>query len=326
MNEFLNVAIIGCGNVGRRHLQGLGLSNYELAVHVYDAAPKALADCKHFVSSLKDEIKNVNLSLYDELIDLGKAVDSYEMAIIASTADRRAEFVATILDKVKSKNWLLEKQLTQSEKELDDLELCLDGSKAWVNHFRRAIPFYQELRKRYFEGQQVDMVVSGPNIRIGGNASHFVDLVNYWSGEFPLNVDASGLTNPWHPDERREGFREVDGTLKVIFSKGSALTVNSHNNQGKFSITGSLKKSGKNFSIDEETAVAIVGANIALEGRIPFQSELTGSYFDQLYRTGTCKLTPFIDAAKCYRPMIEALLSNWQSTEEGKGDLAVPLT
>jgi len=40
-----NVAIIGCGQVGRRHIQGLGMSSFEINVHVYDVARDSLKGC-----------------------------------------------------------------------------------------------------------------------------------------------------------------------------------------------------------------------------------------------------------------------------------------
>ena len=324
MNELKKIAVIGCGQVGRRHIQGLGQSESKLAVNIYDRSSEMLEACKVFINEIADEVGNINFSFYN-LDDLGKASALYHLTILASTANERPKQIKSILSKINAKNWLLEKPLTQSENELDDLELSLSGLNVWINHFRRTIPWHQELQKLHFDNKQVEIIISGSDIGIGCNISHLVDLVNYWSEEVPINVNVSGLDDPWH-HSKRKGFREVNGKLDITFSQGSTLQVISAGKLGKLSINGKFLTTGIEFSIDETNAIALIGKDVSVKGQMMFQSQMTGMVFDQLEQTGTCNLTPLNIAAKCYRPVIEALLSHWQSTAEGLGDLSVPLT
>ena len=325
MNELKKIAVIGCGQVGRRHIQGLGQSESKLEVHIYDRSSESLETCKVFFNAIANEVRNINFSFYNNLDDLGKASALYNLTIIASTADERPKQIKSILANVNAKNWLLEKPLAQSAKELDDLELSLSGLNVWINHFRRTVPWHQELQKLYFNNQQVEIIISGSEIGIGCNISHLVDLVNYWSEEVPIDVNVSGLNNPWH-HSKRKGFREADGKLDITFSQGSTLQVISDGRLGKLLIIGKFRTTGIEFSIDETNAIALIGENVSVKGQMIFQSQITGMVFDQLEKTGTCNLTPLNIAAKCYRPVIEGLLSHWQSTTEGLDNNTVPLT
>ena len=135
MDEIKNVAVIGCGQVGRRHIQGLGNSKLKLAVHVFDNSSKSIENCKIFINEIKDEIENIRFRFHNDLARLGKVVTEYDLTIVASTAKARSEQIKSILTNINSKNFLLEKPLSQSPKELDELVSNLKFSNVWVNNF-----------------------------------------------------------------------------------------------------------------------------------------------------------------------------------------------
>ena len=320
-----NIAVIGCGQLGRRHIQGLGLSLSDIQVHVYDVAMTSLDTCKSFVEDISDEIKNLAFSYYDDIQELGAAVDNFDLVIVSSTASERPANLKVLSSAITAKAWLLEKPICQSPEELSDLMSLTKNMNIWVNHFRRCIPWYQDLQSEHFNGQQLDITFQGPDIGIGCNVSHLIDLVNFLTGEVPVSTDVSGLADKWH-DSKRQGFKEIDGQLVCQFSNGSTMRVVSDSQYDDLIIKGQFKEFGRSFLIDENKGMVTIDGTSFETGKMPFQSQLTGKVFDQISQQGRSDLTDFTTAADCYRSVIGGLLKHWQSTPEGKQDKTVPLT
>lgn len=320
-----NVAIIGCGQLGRRHIQGLGTASFEINVHVYDVAEEALKTCASFAQEISGDIRNLHLFYYDNVKTLGAAVSSFDLVIISSTATGRPSQIKTLKSYIQSASWLLEKPICQSPDEIDELLNLTKDMAVWVNHYRRLVPCYETLKSDYFFGQSMDITFSGPQLGIGCNISHYIDFVNYMTGAIPLKADIAGLSGVWH-DAKRQGFKEINGEIKLQFSDGSSMRVISDDKLRGFSVYGFFLPSGKKFLIDEDNGIGTHDGKSFEIGKIPFQSQLTGKLFDQIKKQGDSNLTPLSVAADCYRIVISKLLDHWQSTPEGKHDQEVPLT
>lgn len=320
-----NVAVIGCGQLGRRHIQGLGLSSSQINVHVYDVAKASLKTCATFAEEIADNISNLHLSYFDDIKTLGEAVSSFDLVIISSTATARPSQIKSLKSFIQSKAWLLEKPICQSPDELDELLDLTKDMTVWVNHYRRVVPWYQALKTEYFAGQKMNITFAGTDIGIGCNISHLIDLVNFMTGAIPVSADASGLSDKWH-DAKRQGFKEIDGEMTLQFSDGSTTRIVSQNELSDLKITGDFPLTGKTFVIEEAKGIVSYNGELIEVGQMPFQSQLTGKLFDQIKQQGVSDLTPLPVAADCYRVAISSLLDHWQSTPEGKDDQEVPLT
>jgi len=245
--------------------------------------------------------------------------------IISSTATSRPSQIKTLKFFIQSESWLLEKPISQSLDEIDEMLKLTKDMNIWVNHYRRLVSCYETLKSDYFYGQSMDITFSGQDLGIGCNISHYIDFVNYMTGAIPVKADVSGLSKKWH-DAKRQGFKEINGEIKLEFSDGSSMRVISNKESTSFSISGIFLRSGKKFLIDEDKGIAIHDGELIELGKIPFQSQLTGKLFDQIKQQGECNLTPLLLAADCYRVVISKLLDHWKSTKEGSNDHEVPLT
>ena len=320
-----NLAVIGCGQLGRRHIQGLGLSSSEINVHVYDVAKESLKTCANFAEEIADDISNLHLSYFEDIESLGAAVSTFDLVIISSTATARPSQIKILKSFIQSKAWLLEKPICQSPDELDELINLTKDMTVWVNHFRRVVPWYQALKMEYFAGQKMNITFAGPDIGIGCNISHLIDLVNFMTGAIPVSADASGLSDKWY-DAKRQGFKEIDGEMTLQFSDGSTTRIVSQNELSDLKITGDFPLTGKTFVIEEDKGIVSYNGELIEVGQMPFQSQLTGKLFDQINQQGVSDLTPLPVAADCYRVVISSLLDHWKSTPAGKDDQEVPLT
>ena len=326
-----NVAIIGCGKHGIRHIQGLGVSNLKINVHIYDSNLNSISKCKNTIKNIKQDILNLSINFYDCLDLLSSKISKFDLIIIATTARNRPELMKKLLKYFESMHWILEKPICQSPDELDSLIDILKNINIWVNYPRRFSSMYQKLKYEFFKCQKIDITFSGFNLGIGCNISHLIDIVNFFTEEIPISIDTTGLSNKWH-DAKRISFMDVEGSLKCFFSGGTKMNVISkiektqNENQKKLLIEGKFIDSGKKFKIKEEEGLLLINRKKYQFERALLQSEITGKIYDQIKFDESFCLTPFPLAAECYRLAIKSLLEHWQLSSGNPKDNIVPLT
>lgn len=318
-----NVCVIGIGQLGRRHIEGLFKSNNNIRVFAYDLAFDELQKwCINFIKS--HENSNATIAKVKCLNDLEKV--SFDLVIVATNALDRPKFLINYMSILTSKYWLIEKPLSQSNSGLAELTRLSQVKNCWVNHWRRDTTMYKNLKTHFLKPKAIDVVVSGPNLGIACNISHFVDIVNFLNGETPKTVNTSELEKNWHPS-KRQGFFDIDGILNIEFDKGSTLKVISNSDLSKYEITIDGKNlRAKNIKINEVEGAIHVGYDYHSGLKVPFQSQMTGKILDDLMTRGTCDLTPLEIAISCHRPLVKALLQHWNTSTQEKEVEAVPFT
>ena len=110
--------IIGIGNVGLRHIQGLtNLSEKNLEFYLLD---KNDFYKTRFDQEIK-ELKKYHILNQINKIDEIKNIE-FELTIISTTATNRTELLSTVIKEIKTKFILIEKPICQSESELENLK------------------------------------------------------------------------------------------------------------------------------------------------------------------------------------------------------------
>ena len=153
------VAIIGAGQLGSRHLQGVLSSKLSLVVHVMDITPSSLEMSKTRAS----EVKHSN-ELYFHT-NIKGLPDNLDLVIVATNANVRATVTKSLLGSKKVKNLVLEKVLFQKIEDYDSILKLTEskGTKTWVNHPRRYQTLYKELKPKLTQIDQIDFNVYGQN-------------------------------------------------------------------------------------------------------------------------------------------------------------------
>lgn len=135
------VAVIGAGNIGSRHLQGLTLSRIPLDVHVIEKSPAAVALSRERF----DDAAKANASSdirCDWLQDIGDLPQDLDVAIIATGAAQRRAVLEELLAHASVRFLILEKFLFQRREDYTLVSELLDEKnvKAFVNTPRRSWP------------------------------------------------------------------------------------------------------------------------------------------------------------------------------------------
>ena len=140
------IVIIGAGQIGSRHLQGLTKSSKNFQVFVVDIDKKALRIAKkRYIEASKKKIDN-NVSYHQSLSEIP---DNLDFAIIATTANVRRSVIEKLLTKKTVRYLLFEKIVFQNSEDFLPIQCLLNdqGNKAWVNCTRRSYSYYKKLKK-----------------------------------------------------------------------------------------------------------------------------------------------------------------------------------
>lgn len=313
------ILISGAGQLGSRYLQGLATCTRPLDIHVHDIDKASLARAQQRWDEVATASSPHTVNLHTTMEAIPEAVD---VAIIATTARWRPDVVAAIAARTRVTAWILEKVLAQSSSGLDVIEQHVGKSQVWVNTPRRMLPWHQALKSRLDTGKPMRLKVSGGAWGLACNSIHFLDMFAWWTGETLESLDTSTLDSAW-VESKRPGNWEVMGTLTARFSGGSVATLSAQ--EGEVFYKFELEDGTRTWLIDEAAGTATRSDGLALPGRLPFQSEVSGALVESILISGTCELPTLSQSLAIHRPFIAILLSHWRATVDAQAD-AIPIT
>jgi len=317
------VLVCGCGNLGRWHIVGLGKSEHDITVYAMDASDNALKSIDELIGSYLSGFSNLKIHKYPLNGSILCDLPDMDLVIVATTAFGRDEVVRQLCSMINSDYWLIEKPIAQSTERIRAIEQSLRGERAYVNHPRRIMPWHQEIKSVIAEVGEVVVDVKYPRLAIAGNISHYLDLLNWWTGEKPVSVTIDGPENSWYP-AKRNNFFEFGGELEVVFDGGSVLRIQSGETLGDKNLRVFSQGCFSGW-IDETLGVAEFDHGQTIKGSILPQSTLTGVVLDNLVSLGASDLPSLSLSAEINILTTDALLENWNASFSGH-DLTLPIT
>jgi hypothetical protein len=187
------------------------------------------------------------------------------------------------------------------------------------------VPWHQEIKRIISKSKRLEVFVQSPELGIGCNISHFIDLVMFWTSQYPIGVDTSNLEKKWIKS-KRPGFFEINGKMVVTFNNGTLLNINSGKGVKKALIFGKDLDTGKSFEIDEINNFANIFENKSIYGVMSLQSEMTGKIFDNFILDNNCNLTTLGESVKGYEIVIGSLVEHWKNTRNDFEIIDIPIT
>ena len=325
-----SIAIIGAGQLGSRHLQGLCELNDDAQIFVVDPQLEALNICKERWDEVKAEAqKNIEVSFINSLDELPAVID---LVIVATTSKIRRTVVENLLSKKNVVAFILEKVLFQSLEDYKAVNELLTQKKikCWVNCPRRVQDGYEYL-KLIIEGEKnITMNVVGNNWGLGCNGIHLVDLFSFLTGDSSLQLNTD-LLNKKILEARRSGYIEFSGTLTGTSSKQNNFSITSYES-GISNLNIQISTPTKRISIEESGNLIITIAEeknnwLPTEKIFPFlfQSRLTGKLANEIFTTGNCGLTAYDESQIIHLSFISALLK-FMEAFTGKKQTECPIT
>ncbi len=322
------IAVIGAGQLGSRHLQGLAKIALPVSLTVVDRVPASLGLAKERFRQVPESNRIAEIRYLSSCSDLPRELD---LAIVATTADVRAAATREMLRTTNIRNILFEKVVFQTEEDFAAIsrDLADRNIKAWVNCPRRVYPFYRMVKGLLENGDRITISLQGGEWGLACNAIHFLDLIAFLAGTDKISVDIDWLDQEII-DSPRKGFIELTGSLRGRLSNGGEFTLHARKGSTAPHMI-SLLGSAIELIIDEGRGAAYLAKKgeawkwEETQFRVPYQSELTGGIAADILQTGTCGLPTLEESAALHKPFLRAVLQHIKNTT-GKSLTACPIT
>lgn len=321
------IVLIGAGQLGSRHLQGLANSSVEIFIEVVEPFERSREVAKERYEEIESNSKIKSIDFFESIDQLS---DTLDVVIIATNADVRSKIIKELFSKKKVKNLILEKVLFQTVEEYHEVEKLLEetSTKCWVNHPRRMFPFYEALQNEIKDSEQISYMVQGGAWGLGCNGLHFIDHLAFLSDNAELKIDNDFL-HPHIYEAKRANFVEFNGLLKGRVGN-HIFTL--YSDKGPVPASMTITTDTLTAFIDEANGYTRIARKNndwkweeSTQKIVYFQSELTNLLIEQIITTGSCDLPNYDEAMKLHIPFVQALLSHMESVE-GKVLTLCPIT
>ena len=303
-----NIAIIGVGALGKRHLQSMVELQDQYQIYAVEIN-------EEIIKQLTTEFPNVNfIKTIEEL------PNELEAVVIATNSNIRRLLFEQLINHSTVKNIIFEKVLFQKEEDYHFVQNKLNelNIHAWVNCARREWDSYKSFKTELNEFNELYISAIGGQWGIACNAIHILDLIEYLSGSEIENLDISKLENKVI-ESKRKGFYEFFGTISGVSGKCKNFNIACIDESPlPFRIEITTEKS--RYMIDEGNNYLLVSNEDSnwqwkrKEFKQVYQSQMTGRIIKSIIDNGTCNLSDYESSMKLHLkyilPLIEFFKAN----------------
>lgn len=302
------VAIIGFGNIGKRHLEGLLKSKHSLDIFLVDPNMDFLKNKNNVILENKI-IHKIHFMNNSKLLP-----SKIDVAIISTTSSVRKAVIESLIETVQLKYLILEKIVFQEVVHFKYFkELFSDNNiTAFVNCPMRGYKIFKDIKKS-IRNKKISLTNVGNGWGLACNSIHVIDLFWYLSGASKLFFNNTKLHSKTY-QSKREGFVELKGELSVRSEKDDLLIINDTEDYNFFQKI-IIKLDNSEYSIDlteRNHYHKLENQNTSdIYFKFPFQSELTGNYIDELIDSSNIRNLPsFNDCSEYHIPMLETFIDH----------------
>jgi len=319
-----NIALIGAGNLGSRHLQALALLEDKFRIEVVDPNEYSISVARSRYLEVGRNEKNIRyMSTVDELSK------DITIAIIATSSFPRKRVIEELISKKNVRYLILEKVVFQIPEYFVEVGALLSKRKikTWINCPRRIFRFYKSLQKELEGSNSINMIADGGEWGFASSSIHMLDLYGFLTKSDSYKIIE--LTNFEMFDSKRDGYSEITGRLCLSCKKGNLIINSVRGSHKPLSIYITSDK--KSCLIDEyrkKAWVTDIGNEVKEENfDLQYQSVLTNKIVHEIMETGSCSLTTFEESAQYHILLLNAFLKEINKTTREKGRIkACPIT
>lgn len=319
--------IVGCGQLGGRHLQAIASLDLISDVEVVDPRAEGLKSGRALLEETPDRSPGIR---YQWLAGVEKASRGGDLCIVATGAAGRCALIQEISEKLGYRFFIVEKLVSQSVQDYEDLLGFARKKKIsiWVNCQERTFPIHKMIREKA-GGEPITVSETAGNRGLATVGIHGVDNFVFYTGCNEL-IPAGSLFDPVLHTTKR-GFSDLSGTMQAVTPGGSRLVLN-YGREGAAGKHVVIVSRNRRWMITQATQDAWEAGE---EGgwrweKIPFEGELrvsrsTASFARQILQNGTCDLPTLEQAFPAHRFVLSEMLPQFNKLLKKKDDLC-PVT
>jgi predicted dehydrogenase len=312
----VNLALIGYGNIGKRHLESILKLDINFKVQVYDK----------FVNENKIGVEFID--------NIESFVNDIDICIIATKSDVRRSIVEELLEKKNVGYLILEKVAFQSVEDFESvIELLKEkNTECYINCPLRLQPIYKKVKELINLKSKTEFIYEySDDFKISSSFIHILDLFCHLCGDSDIYI-YNRLIDVIN-SVKHKGFVDFTGELYVTNKSGHSLLLK----KGENKFTEVLKIKNKDIDIYaseggfedniNDDRIGKVTFNNEDSYKIPFlwQSQLTSDYINQIVNKKKCELPDIIQSFNVHKPMINCF-NEFLSKNEGKNIKICPIT
>jgi hypothetical protein len=299
------VALIGLGNIGFRHLQGLSRVGSRLRLVAVDPDQAALDRASAEWAS------TVGTPL-DTTSDLLALPRDTRVAIIATSAAGRLDLLRHVLAHTAPEVVVLEKVVFQRLHDFDEAASLAEasGAKILVNCPRRMWPLYQSLVRISDRVGEFALSFRCRNLGLACNSVHFIDALQFLTHNATPRLVRSDLGEVF--PSKRAGYFEVFGSLTFATDRGRLQLDVQPDGPETLEAAVVLDVRPHVLSEAQGRVIAADGEVLCDVGRGPFQSELTGALVADILDEVSPSLATLVDSRAAHAALFSALEYHFQ--------------
>ncbi|MDO4189450.1 MAG: Gfo/Idh/MocA family oxidoreductase [Lachnospiraceae bacterium] len=300
------IAIIGCGNIGSRHLQAIKKCRYDMTIIACENNLISREISNERFLEIEQNGYVHELNWIDDYRSMKGEVD---VVIIATSSNVRYEIATWLLENLQIGMMILEKVVFQKNEDFDNFAKIVSREKTdvYVNCPRRLFSFYSQLKQDLRNSNMINMYVYGNNWGIACNSIHMIDLYEYISDNSIEKYDSNELKEVIC---KRKGFVEFTGDIRLVSSRGKLILSAYDMEPMNQYIT--IVTEEKIINIDEMSNEAYIIDNKTksinrIDVDFKYQSDLTCDVIDDYFREKKCGLTSYNDSANMHKMFISGI-------------------
>lgn len=298
------ITLVGCGNVGSRHLQALAKLQDDLLVDIVEPSEEACKLAKSRLGEIPYDKTTKKFVWHKSINELKNGSD---LVIEATHSIGRVDRLMHMLEMNHSR-FLVEKMVCQSSKEYEMLLAKMEAAhiKGWVNVPRRYFESYKKIKENLGDSGMVHLSVTSGNEGLGTNAIHYIDLFSWFSADYKVRLKGELLFDKLFPNKRGKELKEFAGTITGSSQNGSVLTITFLPYYG-LPFTVSIVNKDNHFVVDEsnERIFVIKGTedSKSLEFRTDYVSNTTTKIVTDILQRDDCLLPSLADSSRAHHEL-----------------------
>tara|TARA_R100001377_G_scaffold66566_2_gene41814 strand:- start:541 stop:1500 length:960 start_codon:yes stop_codon:yes gene_type:complete len=318
----VNISLIGCGGIGKRHLEALLKVENDINIEVVEPSIKKINEAKELIPEFNNYFFDVN-SLSDDIY----------VCIVSTPASVRKSVILNLIKSKKIKYLILEKVVFQNIEDFKEVMELLDKNniKCWVNCHLRAQPIYKKIKSFLDLNEKTILTYDcSYDFKIASSSIHILDLFSYLCDDEIVEIN-SFLSNDI-TESKHKNCVEFDGNLIVTSKKGHKLYVQKSDREfvellNVYQDTKIILSSEGELLDERFGKIRIISDENISELKLPYvwQSSLTNTYIENLINNQECDLPTLSELSQTHISMLNNF-NNHLSNVYGKEVINCPIT
>ena len=218
------IILVGCGNIGSRHLQAIAKLPFEIKVDIVEPNDDAQILAKTRLNEISYDKTTHKFFWYRSINELTTVA---EIIIIATNSVGRVELLSELINQGNTR-FLIEKLVCQSVIEYQTIlkKIKENNCKVWVNTNRRYFKSYITI-KELLQGKEIISFSVKTNSKNGlsSNAIHYIDLFSWLIEDYGIILDGKLLSDQLLENKRGTNFKEFSGIITGTMKNYSTFSM-----------------------------------------------------------------------------------------------------